>query len=320
MKILKTLFTNICEYDCTYCEHRARRDVPRTSFRSEELASLFMKMVQRQNVEGIFLSSGITRRADTVMDRIIDTAEILRKRYRYRGYIHLKILPGADRAHVEAAMRWASRVSINLEAPNPERLRPLSVMKRFDENLERISWIHEIQKERSGEKFPGQITQFVVGPAGESDREILSASDHLYRNMNLRRAYYSAFHPIPDTPLEDRAAVPLLREHRLYQADWLLRFYGFTLEEVPFDPEGNLPLAADPKTAWALRHPEAFPVDILHADYETLLRVPGIGPVSAGRIVESRSNTLLRDLKDLRGIGVVAKRASPFILLGGKPL
>lgn len=319
MPILKTLFTNVCEFDCAYCEHRVQRDVPRVSFRPEELAALFMDLFRRKKVEGLFLTSGITRRVNTVMDRMIDTAEILRKRYDYRGYLHLKILPGADRDHVERGLQLASRVSMNLEAPSAERLKTLSGVKQFSEILERMAWVHRMQQEHPDKIPSGQITQFVVGPAGECDQEILVTSDYLYRKLDVRRAYYNAFHPVPDTPLEGCAPTPLHREHRLYQADWLLRFYGFSVGEIPFDAEGNLPRAEDPKTAWAIRHPEYFPVEILRADYETLLRVPGIGPISARRIVEQRREGV-RDEKDLHRLGAVMKRAAPYLLLGGRRL
>jgi putative DNA modification/repair radical SAM protein len=319
MPLLKTLFTNVCEYDCAYCEHRVQRDVPRVSFRPDELAALFMDLLRRRKVEGLFLTSGVTRRVNTVMDRMIDTAEILRKKYGYQGYLHLKILPGADPAHVERGLQLASRVSMNLEAPSAERLGALSSVKRFNEILERMAWIRRMQQAHSGKIPSGQITQFVVGPAGECDQEILLTSDYLYRKLDVRRAYYSAFHPVSDTPLEGCAPTPLLREHRLYQADWLLRFYGFSAGEIPFDGEGNLPRAEDPKMAWALRHPEWFPVEVLRADYETLLRVPGIGPVSARRIVERRREGF-RDAKDLQRLGAVMKRAAPYLLLHGKPL
>ncbi|MBI5197425.1 MAG: radical SAM protein, partial [Nitrospirae bacterium] len=226
MPILKTLFTNVCEFDCAYCEHRAQRDIPRVSFRPEELASLTIDLIRRKRIEGLFLSSGITRRVNTVMDRMIAAVEILRKKYAFTGYIHMKILPGADRAHVEQALRLASRVSLNLEAPSGLRLGTLSREKQFEALIERMTWIRQIQQEHPDKIPAGQITQFVVGPAGETDREILAASDRLYRELDVRRAYYSAFHPIPDTPLDRRPPTPLLRERRLYQADWLLRFYG----------------------------------------------------------------------------------------------
>lgn len=320
MPILKTLFTNVCEYNCDYCEVRADRDIPRTAFRPEELARAFMDLYRRRRVEGLFLSSGVTRRVNTVMDRMIETVEILRRRYGFRGYIHLKILPGADPGHVEAALRLATRASINLEAPNPQRLHRLSGEKDWNALLERMRWIHRLQQADPRRIPGGQITQFVVGPAGESDQEILRTTAWLYRKLNVRRIYYSAFHPIPQTPLEGTPPTPLLREHRLYQADWLLRFYGFTFEELPFDPEGNLPLAADPKMVWALRHPEYFPVEVLRADYETLLRVPGIGPLSARRIVESRRHTPIREAGDLQKIGVRIRAAAPFLTLRGRSL
>jgi len=319
VKLLKVLQTNVCEFDCFYCEHRASRDVPRTYVSPDELARTFMQLHRARLVEGLFLSSGITKKVDTMQERIVQTAEILRRRYRFRGYIHLKIMPGSSPAAVERTVQLADRVSLNLEAPTPKHLSRLSSKKEFlDGILSRMVWINRITQEQPGLARAGQITQFVVGAAGESDLDLLQTTDRLYREIKLRRAYFSAFSPIPGTPLDHVPPAPLLRQHRLYQADWLLRFYGFSADELAFDERGLLPLAADPKLAWALRHPEFFPLELSAAPAEMLLRVPGIGPLSARRIVDARRTTAITDLKQLTRLGVVAKRAAPFLLFGGR--
>jgi putative DNA modification/repair radical SAM protein len=321
VKLLKVLQTNVCEFDCFYCEHRASRDVPRTYVSPDELAKTFMQMHRARLVDGLFLSSGITKKVDTMQERIVQTAEILRGRYRFRGYIHLKIMPGSSPAAVERTVQLADRVSLNLEAPTPGHLSRLSSKKEFlDGILTRMVWINRLTEQQPGLARAGQITQFVVGAAGESDLDLLQTTDRLYREIKLRRAYFSAFSPIPGTPLDHLPPAPLLRQHRLYQADWLLRFYGFSVDELAFDERGHLPLAADPKLAWALRHPEFFPLELSTAPAELLLRVPGIGPLSAKRIAEVRRTTAITDRKQLTRLGVVAKRAEPFLLLGGRIL
>jgi putative DNA modification/repair radical SAM protein len=319
VKLLKVLQTNVCEFDCFYCEHRASRDVPRTYVSPDELAKTFMQLHRARLVDGLFLSSGITKKVDTMQERIVQTAELLRGRYRFRGYIHLKIMPGSSLAAVERTVQLADRVSLNLEAPTPKHLSRLSAKKDFlDGILTRMVWINRLTEQQPGLARAGQITQFVVGAAGESDLDLLQTTDRLYREIKLRRAYFSAFSPIPDTPLDHVPPAPLLRQHRLYQADWLLRFYGFSVGELAFDEQGHLPLAADPKLAWALRHPEFFPLELSTAPVEMLLRVPGIGLLSAKRIVEARRTTAITDLRQLTRLGVVAKRAAPFLLLGGR--
>jgi putative DNA modification/repair radical SAM protein len=319
VKLLKVLQTNVCEFDCFYCEHRASRDVPRTYVSPDELAKTFMQLHRARLVEGLFLSSGITKKVDTMQERIVQTAEILRRRYRFRGYIHLKVMPGASPAAVERTVQLADRISLNLEAPTPGHLSRLSSSKEFlDGILTRMIWINRLTEQQPDLARAGQITQFVVGAAGESDLDLLGTTTRLYREIKLRRAYFSAFSPIPDTPLDHVPPAPLLRQHRLYQADWLLRFYGFSVDELAFDEQGLLPLAADPKLAWALRHPERFPLELSTAPPELLLRVPGIGPLSAKRIIETRRTTAITDLKQLTRLGVVTKRAAPFLLMGGR--
>jgi putative DNA modification/repair radical SAM protein len=315
VKLLKILLTNACENDCYYCANRASRNFRRISFTPEELAYAFDQMYRRGLVQGLFLSSGVCDAART-MDRMIAMVELVRHRYAFPGYVHLKILPGATFAHVERAVQLANRVSVNLEAPNPERLARIAPPKDFTAHLlQPLHWAKQLIEEGVS---VSQTTQFVVGAADETDRELLSTTEQLYRELGLARVYFSAFQPIVDTPLEDHPPTPLLREHRLYQSDFLLRKYGFTLDDLIFDDSGNLPSEADPKLIWAKAHPDFFPVEVNQASREELLRVPGIGPRSASRILKLRGQGKLRQLSDLRKIGAVAKRAAPFILLDGR--
>jgi predicted DNA-binding helix-hairpin-helix protein len=316
--LLKTLLTSACERDCAYCAFRQGRDFRRATFTPDELACLFMQLYQRGIAEGVFLSSGVAGGGPCTQDRLIATAELLRQRYGFRGYVHLKVMPGAEREQILAAMRLADRVSVNLEAPNTERLARLAPHKVFaEELLQRLRWIEEIRREMPG-RWPSSTTQFVVGAAGESDLELLTTTEFLHRQVGLARAYFSGFAPVPDTPLEDCPPTPPLREHRLYQSSFLLRDYGFTVEELPFDTGGNLPLESDPKLAWARRHLAHAPVEVNTADRRDLLRVPGIGPKGAERLLRERRRGCLRDLSDLRKLGIVAQRAAPFILLDGR--
>lgn len=319
IRLLKVLQTNICEFDCFYCEHRSSRDVPRTYVSPEELSRTFMMLYRKRLVDGLFLSSGITKKIDTMQERMVQTVEILRTKYQFKGYVHLKILPGASQAAVEYSMQLADRVSLNLEAPTPQHLIHLSRKKDFlDGMLTRMAWIKQIQQQHPNLIPAGQITQFVVGAAGETDHDILSTTDRLYKEIGLRRVYFSAFTPIQDTPLDHLPPTPLIRQHRLYQADWLIRFYGFKLDEIPLTPQGNLIQEVDPKWAWALAHPEWFPLEVNSASYEELIRVPGIGPLSASRIVKGRSEMSFREPEALRRLGVILKKALPFLLLVGK--
>lgn len=317
VSLFKVLQSNACERSCLYCANRAQANCPRTTFQPEELARLFFEFYRRNYVEGLFLSSGIVRSPDYTMELMLRTVEILRTRYHYAGYVHLKTLPGASPHLIEQAARLADRTSVNLEAPRQEHLSAIAPEKRLREQV--IQPMRVIQREQERGRFPaGMTTQLVVGAAGETDREILHSVNWLYRNLRLRRAYYSAFAPVPGTPLDGRPPTPLLREHRLYQSDWLLKFYNFTFEELPFDERGNLPLEEDPKLAWARRHPELFPVEVNTAAPEQLLRVPGIGPRSARRIVSVRRERRFRSLEELRNIGVVVKRARNFVTLSGR--
>lgn len=322
--LLKTLLSSACERDCYYCPFRAGRDFRRATFKPQEFAELFMKLNQAHAAEGLFISSGIAAGGANTQNRLLDTAEILRKKLGFRGYIHLKIMPGAERGQVERAMQLADRVSVNLEAPNTERLARLAPHKIFlEELLQPLKWVEEIRRAVPAWKFwngrhPSTVTQFVAGGADESDLELLTTTSWLMKNVRLKRAYFSAFHPIADTPLENKPAVDPLREHRLYQASFLLRDYGFDLEEMPFTPDGNLPLAADPKLAWAESNLLERPVEINRAEKSQLLRVPGIGVRGAEAILSARRTGKLRDLASLRKLGIIVARAAPFLLLDGR--
>jgi len=320
IRLLKVLQTNVCTKDCQYCENRVSRDVRRETFAPEELAGLFVSLHQTGKASGLFLSSGIAGRPDRVMERMTATAEILRSRHRFRGYIHMKILPGSSRAAVERAAQLSDRISINIEAPGPQHLERIAGEKDFgSELLPQTEWIRQAVSDPST-RARSHTTQFVVGASGESDREILKWADWLYKGRGLYRAYYSAYQiPDEDTSL-DAPPTPLMREHRLYQSDFLLRKYGFSLDELIFDRAGHLSLAVDPKERWAQRHPEAFPVEVMTAPPEILVRVPGLGPVSAKRICSGRLQGGFRGPEDLRKTGLLLKKAAPYLLLNGKPL
>ena len=317
MPVLKVLQTNACIKDCYYCPFRAGRRFRRAAFKPEELARLVAQLHRAGIVQGLFLSSGVVGKDDHTMAQMIATAEILRRKYDFKGYLHLKIMPGASDAAIEAALRLADRVSVNLEAPNPERLARLTSTKDLQRDL--LAPLRRVQElAAQTRRQVSRTTQFVVGAADETDREILTTVDQLYRHLGVARAYYSAFRPVPDTPLESRPPENLRRQDRLYQADALLRWYGFEPAELPLDAAGNLPLDEDPKTAWARRHPERFPVEVNTAEREELLRVPGIGPVAAERILRWRRRGAFRDLADLRKTGAIAERAAPYITLAGR--
>jgi len=322
--LLKTLLSSACERDCFYCPFRAGRDFRRATFKPDEFANLFSKLTQSGAAEGVFLSSGLANGGVTTQDKLLDTAEILRKKHGFRGYIHLKIMPGADRDQVFRAMQLADRVSINLEAPNTRRLALLAPQKMFmDELLQPLRMVEHIRRTQPGHKgwngrWPSSTTQFVVGAVGESDLELLSATHHLIRAAGLKRAYFSAFRPVSDTPLSDRPAENPWRQHRLYQASYLFRDYGFDLDEMPFDDDGRLPLYTDPKRAWAEANLRDAPVEVNRAEREELLRVPGVGPKGAAAILAARRRARLRSVGDLRQIGVRTKDIEPFVLLDGQ--
>ncbi len=322
--LLKTMLTSACERNCYYCPFRAGRDMRRVTVKPEEMAQSFMDLYRAGVAEGIFLSSGIIKGGVTTQDKLIDTVAILREKHNFRGYVHLKVMPGAEKAQVERAMQLANRLSVNLEAPNDKRLALLAPKKDFWEELVRpLQWIEEIRQSQPGQKgwngrWPSSVTQFVVGAVGESDLELLSTTEYLYQKLRISRAYFSSFRPLPDTPLEHLPPSDRLREHRLYQTSFLFRDYGFDLEDLPFSQDGNLPLEIDPKLAWAQMNLRENPVELNRAERQELLRVPGIGPISAQTIIQSRRQGILRDIADLQAIGVQTKNLKPFVLLDGR--
>ncbi len=296
----------------------------RATFKPDEMARTFAEMNRAGIAQGLFLSSGVIKGGASTQDRLIDSVEILRRKFDYTGYVHLKIMPGAERDQVLRAMQLADRISVNLEAPNEKRLPALAPHKLFfDELLQRLQWADEIRRSLPAYqgwqgRWPSLVTQFVVGAAGESDLEILSTTAHLYKNLRLARAYFSAFSPVLNTPLENHAPENPWREHRLYQSSFLLRDYDFDLEDLPFTQLGNLPLAVDPKLAWAAANLRETPIELNRADRRTLLRVPGIGLRGAQAILLARRKGTLREMRDLKSLGVLAARAAPFILLDGR--
>jgi predicted DNA-binding helix-hairpin-helix protein len=322
--LLKTLLTSACERNCFYCPFRAGRNYRRFTFKPEEMAQTYMDLYRAGVVEGLFLSSGIIGGGAKTQDKLIETADILRHKHQFRGYLHLKIMPGAEKAQIERSMQLASRLSVNLEAPNDRRLAALAPKKQFiDELVRPLQWVEEIRQTQPQHlgwngRWPSTTTQFVVGAVGESDLEILNTAEYLYKHLHLARTYFMAFNPVLDTPFESLPAEDPLREHRLYQASFLFRDYGFDLEEMPFTHDGFLPLDTDPKMVWAQVTLREAPVEVNRAEREELLRVPGIGPKGVSAILSARRRSKLRDVSDLQAIGVQTKRLKPFVLLDGK--
>ncbi|MDD5067182.1 MAG: putative DNA modification/repair radical SAM protein [bacterium] len=317
MPVLKILMTNQCVNSCKYCFICTDKEQARASFEPEELSRLFMSMVKKRLVKGIFLSSASGLNVTRTMDKIIATAEILRFRHRFRGYVHLKILPGADAGHIEKALHLADRVSVNLEAPNAKRLENIARGKNYNELLSKIKQIGNLIRSRPG-RARSQTTQFVVGAARESDKELLLTTTQLYKDYNLYRVYFSAFQPFQGTPLENLQPVPLIREHRLYQADFLLRKYGFRLDDIFFNNTGDLSLDKDPKTVWVEHHPEMFPLEVNKADLGQLIRIPGIGPLSARKLLDLRVRSKFRRIGELRSCGIRIEQARNYLLVSGQ--
>ncbi|HEX7241064.1 MAG TPA: putative DNA modification/repair radical SAM protein [Longimicrobiaceae bacterium] len=324
VSLLKVLLTNVCIYDCSYCINRKSSDVRRARFRGEELVRLVLEFYRRNYIEGLFLSSGIIRNPDYTMEQLVAVARTLREEHRFGGYIHLKTIPNAAPELIDQAGRYADRLSINVELPtqeNLDRLAPEKKLVQITGAMDRLKRGIDASKEersrsaRAPQFAPaGQSTQMIVGATDASDAVILTAASTLYRGQGLRRVYYSGFSPIPDaSSLLPVIPAPLVREHRLYQADWLMRFYGFDAGEIATPAAPNLDLELDPKTAWALRNRERFPVDLNHAPREDLLRVPGIGVRNVKRILEIRPWRTLR-LEDLARLGVSLRRVSPFVV------
>ncbi|WP_173197393.1 putative DNA modification/repair radical SAM protein [Geobacter sp. SVR] len=330
ISLFKILLTNVCMYDCAYCLNRRSNDIPRATFTPDEIVALTMNFYRRNYIEGLFLSTGVIRSADYTMELLIDVARRLREQERFNGYIHLKLVPGADPLLVAQAGRYADRVSINIELPTRHSLALLAPDKPRESVINPMRQVSGLivesranrkESPRASRFAPaGQSTQLIVGATPESDREIITLTEGLYKRLELKRVYYSAFVPVSDdNRLPTLAPPPLLREHRLYQADWLLRFYGFAAHELLDDERPNLDMRFDPKSDWALRHLELFPVEVNRAEYEVLLRVPGIGVRSAQRIVQARRVTRLGEA-ELKKLGVVLRRARYFLTAGGRYL
>jgi len=315
--VFRTLMSSKCEWNCAYCPLRAGSDLPRAALTPEELAKIFLPRFEKGLVQGLFLSTGVDGGKHAATSQMLDGVEHLRKHHSYAGYIHLKLLPGASVSEVERAARLADRLSLNLEAPSAERLARVSPERDWAGDLiTRLTWARDWQ--RAGLLKSGIATQFVVGASGESDRELLLTTTWLYRELDLRRVYFGAFRPARDTPMEHLAPTPFVREQRLKEADWLVRHYGFAPPELPFDPTGDLPLHIDPKLAWALAHPEHFPIELNTADQEQLLRVPGLGPISIRRIIRLRREGQFRDPTQLKGLGGATARAQDFVTFSGR--
>jgi predicted DNA-binding helix-hairpin-helix protein len=329
--LMRILMTNACSFNCHYCPMRRDRSMPRTLLKPEELVRIFLEAHRRGWCSGLFLTTGIPGRPVKVMDDLITVLELLRVKHRFSGYVHVKMVPGAEAAQIERLTALASRVSLNLEAPCGESLTRIAPEKSLETAMDGLGRAREqvvrLRRETAMGRpadplapggASGMTMQFVVGATPDSDRTILGKVTEIYAGGGVHHAHFSAFRPIRETPMEEAPATPALREVRLYQTDYLLRGYGFAKDEVVFDGAGNLPLAHDPKTAWALAHPERFPVEVRTAPYEELVRVPGIGPGAAKKLVAERGRTVLRTLADLRALGVVGTRAAGFLTLGGR--
>ena len=324
ISLLKIMLTNYCIYDCAYCINRVSNDIPRATLSVSELVDLTIEFYRRNYIEGLFLSSGVVRNPDYTMERLVRVAKDLREVHRFNGYIHLKSIPGASEELVRQAGRYADRLSVNLEIPTEKNLKLLAPEKDHQSVYKPMLYIQqgalesaeERKKHRHAPRFApaGQSTQMIVGATSETDRDILNMSSALYQRPTMKRVYYSGYISVNtyDKRLPALKQPPLVRENRLYQADWLLRFYQFRVDELVDDASPDLDLEVDPKLAWALRHPEFFPVNILTADYEALLRVPGIGVRSARLIVLSRRFSRI-GLYDLKRMGAVVKKARYFI-------
>ena len=327
--LLKVLMTNSCVYDCKYCVNRRSNDTRRAAFTPRELAELTIGFYRRNYIEGLFLSSGVLRNADYTTEQMIRALRILRQEYGFNGYIHAKAIPGTSPELVQQLGLLADRMSVNIELPSQQGLQTLAPDKTREAILRPMSLIRdkvfeskqELVKYKHAPSFApaGQSTQLIVGATRDTDRHILHLTEALYQKYRLKRVFYSAYVPVVENSLLPALDTkpPLLREHRLYQADWLLRFYGFQASELLDEAHPDFNPQLDPKCSWAVSHLEQFPVEVMRADYETLLRVPGIGPTSAKRIVSARRTAHLR-FEDLKKLGVVIKRAQYFVLCDGR--
>lgn len=327
ISLFKVLFTNYCINDCKYCHCRNSNDIPRAAFTPRELADLFIAFYRRNYVEGLFLSSGIIKSPDYTAELLLETLRLIRREYGFAGYVHVKAIPGADKRLIYQLGLLADRMSANIELPSESSLKLLAPQKSREKVLAPIRQIQEgiiARKEeitiyKHAPKFvpAGQSTQMIVGATDDSDYKILRLTEGLYNKFNLKRVYFSAYIPLGNHPMLPTSSPPLLREHRLYQADWLLRFYGFKAEEIITEDKPFLDPLLDPKCNWAMNNLHLFPVEVNTAPYEMLLRVPGIGVKSARRIMMARRGTRL-DFEALKRLGAVLKRAAYFITCNGK--
>lgn len=330
ISLLKILFTNECIFDCKYCINRSSNDVPRTSFTPEEVCTLTMEFYRRNYIEGLFLSSGVLKSPDYTMGLLYETLYKLRTKYKFQGYIHVKAIPGASQELIQKTGFLADRMSVNLELPTAESLRLLAPHKTRENILKPMRLVQNVMNEnkqevalyRNAPRFvpAGQSTQMIIGATPETDFQIMHVAESLYKKIGLKRVFYSAFVQVNEDsnlPARTDEGPPLLREHRLYQADWLLRYYGFEAKELLSEDSPNFNVLFDPKCNWALKHLDNFPVEVNKADYYTLLRVPGIAHKSASRIIKARKTTVL-GFDDLKKMGVVLKRALYFLTCNGK--
>lgn len=331
ISLLKVLMSNACIYDCQYCVNRRSNDVPRATFTARELADITMQFYRRNYIEGLFLSSGVIKNPDYTCERMIEVMRLLRKEYKFYGYIHAKAIPGADPALIEELGLLVDRMSVNIEMPSSQSLQLLAPEKTRESVLTPMGYIgnriienkNELVVYRKAPKFvpAGQSTQMIIGASPESDYQILNLTEALYKRYSLKRVFFSAYMPVVESSLlpSIETKPPLLREHRLYQADWLLRFYHFSASELLDEVHPNFNPYLDPKCNWAINHLEIFPIEVNQASYEELLRVPGIGVKSAQRIIIARKTCSL-DFDGLKTLGVVLKRARYFITCRGKAL
>ena len=319
ISLLKILLSNVCAYDCEYCVNRRSADVPRATLSSTELCELVMHFYRRNYIEGLFLSSAVVGSPDKTMELLIEAVVKLRKIYNFNGYIHLKGIPGADERLIQTAAMYVDRMSFNIELPTEKSLKMLAPQKTKEAIVAPMKQLSVISEEKSLRQIflpAGQTTQMIVGASGEADGHIIRLSSYLYNKYGMKRVYYSSYVPVVSSPLLPALPTGLLREHRLYQADWLLRFYGFSAEEIVGEGE-NLPADVDPKEYWALRNISLFPVEINSAPYEILLRIPGVGHKSAAKILSARRVHAL-DFCDLIKMRVSLKKARHFITCKGK--
>lgn len=318
VSLLKILQTNDCIFNCRYCVHRTDRDGPRTFLSAREIADLTVNFYRRNYIEGLFLSSAVRGSPAQAMETMLASAKILRKEYKFPGYIHLKGIPGADESLLKKAGYFADRMSVNIELPSAESLKKLAPQKKPADIFNPMHFLEKNRREEKGFLGAGQSTQLIIGASPESDREIISLASYLYGKFSLSRIFYSAYIPTGDPRyIPGVLNPPLLREHRLYQADWLFRFYHFSFDDIIPPGQNDLETELDPKSAWALRNFWFFPVEVNRASYRELLKIPGIGPVSAHRIIKARKERTL-DYSHLKKLGIVMKRACFFVTCGGR--